>query len=1175
MLTRVLVAVVLLCASVAEAATYYVRTDGNNANAGTTNSAGGAWRTIDKCMDTVVAGDICRVQAGNFVEVPTPLHNGSSGNTITVVADGVATLCGVTFSNNSYIRLVGLVIDYSMSGCSALIVRDSPVLMSGTNTGIEQWHLTHTHGTYGYGGASLSDRCNNCLTIGNRFIDINVPDLGRGGGSAIAMFSDRQFVAYNEFGPVDADAINLAGCDSRFINNFLHDAKELSGHADFFQTDANALGQCRNLYEANFQRGQGNMLDEHTGVWQNLNLSQCGGNPCGSATEQVWRRNVWHNLSGGSLGIAYAPVAPITFSRIYNNTTPIAALNQSGTTAPINLDPDTNNNYVFNEIFYQAWTTGFFTGIQVAGVPGGSTLTADYNLAFHPGGTLSSFGGTWTAQAHPRSNVNPNFVDVAGDDFHLAAGSGDGANARGTGGPLTTTSGSGTGTTFNVAANGGGFFRGDDTAINQYGGALVKGDTICVGTDVVEIASITGDAITTTTSFTWANGEGVYFGDDCSPDIGAYPYKADGYTLSATYGGSGTITITPNDASLVRFVVCYSDAVPYTVDNTSPYTCSSPSGTFTAWAYPLYASTTLRVQALAGATRHVANKCANNGDGTGSGCAGSAGAAGAYNNLQTALTAAVAGDTVIVYGPESGNSDYVTANGAGYTNAAGFTFANSGTLGNPITLRNATGERPVLRPCAAAVTDLTLCNRPTLNANDKEYIVVTSASCPTSGTVTLGLHIYGAIIFYDFPAATEAAMSHGSEISCVEVERGYSSFDDGNWSGIWTAGQYGITVRHNSVHDITYAGMTNTGAQSSTSGLKTFLTSFSTFNNNTINHVIPTQAGGIDCKADCVSNQIYENQFLDVSICFRLENQETGGGPYTAAGSTGTSFRNNLCVSAAGSVRGAVRFEDGKTTDVAIFNNTLVGFLYGLEEVHGGVAICQGVSFYNNALSGTTDNHVTLSDGGGTECTLTRSNYNFFGTAATVPRFRYAGTNYNALSNFIATGFDVNSTELADASFLFTNAAGGVYTLQAGSPLQSAGKVGGVIGGAAVDVGAYTDTIPCIGYACTAGAPDTTAPVVTITAPTSAATFSYSAAGAVTISGTATDAVGVSSCTCTVNRGSACSVSGTTSWLIPSYPILQGATTVTVTCADAAGNMGADVIDVTYTPPLFRNPRLR
>jgi hypothetical protein len=206
-----------------------------------------------------------------------------------------------------------------------------------------------------------------------------------------------------------------------------------------------------------------------------------------------------------------------------------------------------------------------------------------------------TFTTPWTSQANELSNVNPSLTNVGTNDFTIGSGSG----ARNAGGPLTTTSGSGTGTTFSVASGGGGFFRGPNTNIAVYGGGLTAGDVINVGGDVLTVASVSGDSITVASSFTWANAESVYLGSDTTPDIGAFPYNAGGYTLTATYGTAvgGAVTIAPSDASLVRFVVCYRDGVPYSVDNSSPFTCPVVTTGFTARVYPRYAVTTRYVSA--------------------------------------------------------------------------------------------------------------------------------------------------------------------------------------------------------------------------------------------------------------------------------------------------------------------------------------------------------------------------------------------------------------------------------------------------------------------------------------------------------------------------------------------------------------------------------------------------
>jgi hypothetical protein len=95
--------------------------------------------------------------------------------------------------------------------------------------------------------------------------------------------------------------------------------------------------------------------------------------------------------------------------------------------------------------------------------------------------------------------------------------------------------------------------------------------------------------------------------------------------------------------------------------------------------------------------------------------------------------------------------------------------------------------------------------------------------------------------------------------------------------------------------------------------------------------------------------------------------------------------------------------------------------------------------------------------------------------------------------------------------------------------------------------------------------PDTTAPLVTITTPTSNSTLTATLSP-LTIGGTASDAIGVTQVTWSNNRGGSGTASGTTSWSVANIALQTGSNVLTVTARDAAGNTRTDTLTVSYNP---------
>ena len=94
--------------------------------------------------------------------------------------------------------------------------------------------------------------------------------------------------------------------------------------------------------------------------------------------------------------------------------------------------------------------------------------------------------------------------------------------------------------------------------------------------------------------------------------------------------------------------------------------------------------------------------------------------------------------------------------------------------------------------------------------------------------------------------------------------------------------------------------------------------------------------------------------------------------------------------------------------------------------------------------------------------------------------------------------------------------------------------------------------------------PDTVQPVVNITGPSGNPTATVTSTP-LTLSGTASDAVGVTQVTWSNDRGGSGNTSGTTNWSVSNVVLQPGANVLTVSARDAAGNIGTDVITVTYS----------
>ena len=103
--------------------------------------------------------------------------------------------------------------------------------------------------------------------------------------------------------------------------------------------------------------------------------------------------------------------------------------------------------------------------------------------------------------------------------------------------------------------------------------------------------------------------------------------------------------------------------------------------------------------------------------------------------------------------------------------------------------------------------------------------------------------------------------------------------------------------------------------------------------------------------------------------------------------------------------------------------------------------------------------------------------------------------------------------------------------------------------------------------------PDTTAPMVSITSPTTSDTYT-SGSTAMNLAGTASDNKGLSRIVWESATGQSGTASGTESWTISGIQLTEGQNLITVTATDIAGNTATDTITVTYTAPDTQAPTI-
>lgn len=393
-------------------------------------------------------------------------------------------------------------------------------------------------------------------------------------------------------------------------------------------------------------------------------------------------------------------------------------------------------------------------------------------------------------------------------------------------------------------------------------------------------------------------------------------------------------------------------------------------------------------------------------------------------------TPVVAGDTVYV---KNGTyADIVPA--SDITVSIKYNPVNTGTASAPIALRAYTpSSGPRHRPLVTRLLSSNPETNPVFGSWGRSYIIWDGIS---SGT--------GAYVRFND--------CQGCVLENSLIERGPGS-GSGNYDGVWIENSVEVIIRNNVVR--------NSYSIDNQSGNGSCIKLWNNQGVNIHHNDISRCQTGIYNKSGGLSNIFEYNYIFEI-----LGTQNNPGirivNTYDLPSSDNV-VRYNVIVSAQ---RGIYAL-DRLTRNLQIYNNTIY-------DVSAGVVADPAPSgspsmrVYNNAIvrrdtTGSDQAHHVYNDWAHPDPDVPPdllSNYSsFFGLSSAQARFApYIGAGaIESLTQWQARGYDLTAI-VADPLFvgpLTSPFPATVFKLQGGSPLVNAGRVGGVDGGAAVNIGAY------------------------------------------------------------------------------------------------------------------------
>jgi len=389
---------ILLCSlffvPVANAANYYVATNGSDSNPGTLASP---WKTITKAANTLVAGDAVSIRGGTYREQILPKNSGSAsagfiayaaypGETVTVDGSGGlnnGNWSGVfSLSNRHYIQVSGL--RFINSPGFGVYMNNSTnvrVLNNYTNS-------TAYSGVY----AISSDT----VTVdGNEIVNANTGFSQE----SISMVSTNNFAVSNNRiheGNMEGIDAKVGATNGKIFGNTVYNMSRIGIYVDGWDTPADTIEIYRNTVFNSKSAASGAGED---GI-------RLGGERSGNISNVKIYNNILYNLAGSGVFLANWTESgysepKFTNISIYNNTAYKCGFRSGG---GIGIQGSQNSGIlVRNNVISQAKA---------------------FNIQASSGTTISNnlFEGGSAAGTSPVAG-NPLFADAVNSNFHLQSSS--------------------------------------------------------------------------------------------------------------------------------------------------------------------------------------------------------------------------------------------------------------------------------------------------------------------------------------------------------------------------------------------------------------------------------------------------------------------------------------------------------------------------------------------------------------------------------------------------------------------------------------------------------------------------------------------------------------------------------------------------------------------------------